>query len=149
MAEQIKYASVFRYDHGEEFNIYNIYKSFEEAKKGWKKDVKDFLSYGPDDASTLYLFELALSTSEMNQFKQHLKAFETEDEYSYDSKFTEFMEALYQNEGFKQITHMTCDGNYDIIKLAKQDGIGENKLFNDSKLYNKYLNKYIRKEICL
>lgn len=149
MAEQIKYISVFRYDDGCEFNIYNTYTSLDKAKKGWKKDVKDFLSYGPDDASTLYLFKLALDTNEMKQLKQHLQALKKDNEYVYDSEFIDFMEALYQNNHFERITYMTCDGNYEILEMAEHDGIDEDKLWSNEKLYKKYLNRYIKQEICL
>ena len=149
MTNVVKYVSVFRYDYGTEFSIYNTYTSLTEAKKGWKKDVKDFLSYGPDDASTLYLFELMLNADEMKQFEQHLNIYNKDDTYSDNPEFIEYMESLYQNKGFKRITCMTCDGNYDILKMAEQDGIDEDTLWSNEKLYKKYLNRYIKQEICI
>ena len=60
------YLTYFRYDRGECYSIYNLDTSLNRSLKSWKeKDLPNFLGYGPDDVSQLYLVKCDLTKSEV------------------------------------------------------------------------------------
>lgn len=137
------YLIVNRYDRDEFYNIYGkgIYTDLKEAKKDWKKELKSFFSMGPDDVNIIGLVQCQLSNSELKELEDHIKKFNTEDSYEYNSNFINFMkahlniydDAIYGPDGY--------DGASEIWQKAEDDGEDP----EDNKVFTKYFNKYYRK----
>lgn len=84
------YLTYFRYDRGESYSIYNLDTNFQRSWKSLKEtDLPNFLGYGPDDVSQLYLVRCNLTKSEV----QVLKDFMTSPN-SYDKDFYELMKRV-------------------------------------------------------
>lgn len=137
------YLIVSRYDRDEFYNIYGkgVYTDLEEAKKDWKKELKSFLSMGPDDVYIIGLVQCQLSDNELKELEDHIKKFDTEDSYEYNSNFINFMkahlniydDAIYGPDGY--------DGASEIWEEAEDNSEDP----EDDKVFTKYFNKYYRK----
>ena len=87
------YLTYYRYDRGECYSIYNLETSLQRSLKSWKEtDLPDFLGYGPDDVSQLYLIRCNLSKSEVQLIKDFMKS-----DKEYDKDFYELMERLHDD----------------------------------------------------
>lgn len=137
------YLIVSRYDRDEFYNIYGkgVYTDLKEAKKDWKKELKSFLGMGPDDVYVIGLVQCQLSNNELKELEDHIKKFDTEDSYEYNSNFIDFMKAhlnIYDNaicgpDGY--------DGASEIWEEAEDDGEDP----EDDKVFTKYFNRYYRR----
>ena len=84
------YLTYFRYDRGECYSIYNIETNLKRSLKHWTdEDLPDFLGYGPDDVSQLYLVRCDLTKSEVQVIKDFM---ESDEEYNKD--FWDLMEKI-------------------------------------------------------
>jgi hypothetical protein len=84
------YITYFRYDHGEEYSIYNLDTSLKRSLKHWdEEDHPSFLSYGPDDISQLYLVKCSLPVSDVETLKNYMTS-----EEDYDKKFYDLMKTI-------------------------------------------------------
>ena len=137
------YLIVSRYDRDEFYDIFGkgIYTDLEEAKKDWKKELKSFLSIGPDDVYILGLVQCQLNNNELRELEDHIKKLNTIDGYSYDKNFINFItthlniydDAIYGPDGY--------DGLCEIQEAIEDDGEDP----EDIKVFNKYFNRYYRK----
>ena len=101
------YLTYFRYDRGETYSIYNLETSLKRSLNHWyDKDVPNFLGYGPDDVSQLYLVKCNLSVSEVDIIKNFMNSNE-----DYDKDFYELMK--------------TIDNNSDEIRFTTGDEVWE------------------------
>lgn len=67
------YLTYSRYGRGEVYHIYNLDTNLARSLKSWnKKDLPDFLSYGADDISQLYLVRCDLTKSEIQLIKDFM-----------------------------------------------------------------------------
>lgn len=91
------YLTYFRYDRGESYSVYHIDTNLNRSVKSWKKeDLPNFLGYGPDDVSQLYLVRCNLKKSEIQLIKDYM---ESDEEYNKD--FYDLMERVHEdNEEF-------------------------------------------------
>lgn len=97
------YLTYFRYDRGEDYSIYNLDTNLKRSLKSWKeKDLPNFLSYGPDDVSQLYLVKCDLTKSEVQLIKDFMNSNEDYDKDFYDlmdSKVHDCYEEIYCTSG--------------------------------------------------
>ena len=69
------YLTYFRYDRGEYYSIYNLDTSLQRSVKSWKEnDLPNFLGYGPDDVSQLYLVKCDLTKDEVQLIKDFMES---------------------------------------------------------------------------
>ena len=59
------YVIFFRYDQGEDYEIYHIGNNLKVGKQVFNKEFVDFFGYGPDDCSQLWFCKLKDITPEM------------------------------------------------------------------------------------
>ena len=84
------YLTYFRYDRGESYSIYNLDTSFQRSWKSLKEtDLPNFLGYGPDDVSQLYLVKCDLTKSEVQVLTDYMNS-----NKDYDKDFFELMKKV-------------------------------------------------------
>ena len=84
------YLTYFRYDRGETYSIYNLETNLKRSLKSWKEtDLPNFLGYGPDDVSQLYLVKCDLTKSEVQIIKDFM-----ESDKEYDKDFYDLMKII-------------------------------------------------------
>lgn len=87
------YVTYFRYDRGESYSIYHIDTSMRSSVQHWReKDLPDFLGYGPDDVSQLYLQRCDLTKTEIEVLKESM----TSGSDSYDIEFDNLIDSIYK-----------------------------------------------------
>ena len=144
---KVAYLIVDRYEHHEFYDIYGkgIYNSFEEAKADWKKELYDFLAYGPDDCHSFMLVQLELTDEEYTKLEQLVTDYKdgTVDREAED--FTKNMEALVYRPESKQIYSEDDSANVEICEMAEADGYSNNDLTDNPDTYSTYFEKYYNK----
>jgi hypothetical protein len=86
------YLTYYRYDRGESYSVYNIDRSLQRAYAHWKeKDLPDFLGYGPDDVSQLYLIRCDISKTELEILKEAKNALS-----DFDIEFDNLMDSIHE-----------------------------------------------------
>jgi hypothetical protein len=106
------YITYFRYDRGETYSIYNLDTNLKRSLKSWKEtDLPNFLGYGPDDVSQLYLVKCDLTKSEV----QIIKDFMSSDK-EYDKDFYDLMDRLHDNS--EEICFTSGDGIWEVIDFV-------------------------------
>ena len=96
------YLTYFRYDRGEEYSIYNLDTSFQRSWTSLKEtDLPNFLGYGPDDVSQLYLVKCDLTKSEVQLLKDFMDSTEeyNKDFYELMNKVHTYSEELWGTSG--------------------------------------------------
>lgn len=87
------YVTYFRYDRGESYSIYHIDTSMRSSVQHWKeKDLPNFLGYGPDDVSQLYLLRCNLTKTEIEVLKESM----TSGSDSYDVEFDNLIDSIHE-----------------------------------------------------
>ena len=104
------YITYFRYSRDENYTIYHIDLNKTKAKNHYKKeDLPSFLSYGPDDESTLVCQEVELTDSEYNKLLELSEKVE-----DYDRETIDFMTKIYDSAD-EFIYSDSCETNLDLI----------------------------------
>lgn len=134
---QATYILASRYEDDEWYTIYATYKTLEEAKKDWKKELKSFFEYGPDDCTSLILAKCELSEEQFNKLQDHIKQCDVDDMHMYDEEFTAFMREIFYDHGDK-IHWEGCDGVFEIHERAEDNGEDP----EDNKVFTKYFDQY-------
>lgn len=60
------YVIFYRYDRGEQYDVYYVGHKLADAKKQYNEEVVKFFSYGPDDVSQLWFVEMALDKAQLD-----------------------------------------------------------------------------------
>ena len=157
------YLTYFRYDRGEYYSIYNLDTSLQRSVKSWKEnDLPNFLGYGPDDVSQLYLVKCDLTKDEVQLIKDFMESGK-----EYDKDFYDLMEQLHdRNEEIYSTTGDECwsvvefvceycrtnllfvefHNYYSTLNFNDEDELRDQiqeLIFNDDDLWDKVLKKYI------
>ena len=158
------YLTYFRYDRGETYTIYNLDTSFQRSLKSLKEtDLPNFLGYGPDDVSQLYLVKCNLTKSEIQIIKDFMESDEEYDKDFWDlmKKIDDCTEELYCTSGDEvwSVVDFVCEycktyilfdefhSHYSTLNFDDEDELKEQIqeiIFNDDKLWEKILKKYIK-----
>ena len=148
------YITYDRYEHNEWFNIFQITTKMSEVRKEYKKNLIDFISYGPDDCHSYQIQIVDLTKEEYELLKNHIN---DTIEYNED-ECMELMEKIYDECRWCHYPNSNClvstDGcsdNVDMIDFwIEYKGLDENDrdqieedIYNDETLYQKVLKKYI------
>ena len=91
------YMILDRYESAEFYHIFGdgIYTDKNKAVEDYKKELKDFQAYGPDDGHTFMLFQFDLEDVDLAALKEYYnKYLANSSDYAYDEDFTDFMENL-------------------------------------------------------
>lgn len=91
------YMILDRYEHAEFYHIFGdgIYTDLNKATEDYKKELKDFQAFGPDDCHTFMLVQFNLEDVDLAKLQEHYnKYLANSDDYAYDEDFTDFMENL-------------------------------------------------------
>lgn len=149
------YITYDRYEHNEWFYIYQVTHKLSEVIRDYKKNLKDFISYGPDDCHS-YQIQI------VNLPKERIENLKTKDNYPIESgdDLYYLMEAIYKNCDFGPDTKnclLQTDGsdNFELVDFwieennldpdeVDRDEL-ESEIFDNVDLYNEVLNKYIDK----
>ena len=158
------YLTYFRYDRGECYSIYNLDTSRQRSVKSWKEnDLPNFLGYGPDDVSQLYLVKCDLTKDEVQLIKDFMNSNEEYNKDFYDlmnNKVHDNCEQLYGSSGDEcwEIVDFVCEycrtivlfnefhTYYSTLNFNDEDELREQiqeLIFNDDDLWEIVLKKYI------
>ncbi len=147
------YITYDRYEHDEWFNIYQITTKMSEVRKEYKKNLIDFISYGPDDCHSYQIQIVDLTKEEYELLKSHVD--NTIDD---DDEFMELMIKIYDEcrwchypDSNCLISTDGCSDNVDMVDFwIEYKGLDEDDrdqieedIYNDENLYQKVLKKYI------
>lgn len=104
------YLTYFRYDRGECYSIYSLDTSLNRSLRSWKeKDLPNFLGYGPDDVSQLYLVKCDLTKSEVQLIKDFM-----ESDKEYDKDFYDLMSNKVHN-CYEEICCTSGDEIWEVV----------------------------------
>lgn len=137
---KVIYILATRYEHDEWYNIHATYETLAEAEKNWKKELKSFFKYGPDDCTSFILAKCELSEEQFEELQYHIKQCDEKDMHAYNEGFTTFMREIFYDNGEK-IHWEGCDGAFEIYEKAEDKGEDP----EDDKVFTKYFNRYYRK----
>lgn len=147
------YITYDRYEHDEWFNIYQITTKMSEVRKEYKKNLIDFISYGPDDCHSYQIQIVDLTKEEYELLKSHV-----DNTIEDDDEFMELMIKIYDEcrwchypDSNCLISTDGCSDNVDMVDFwIEYKGLDENDrdqieedIYNDETLYQKVLKKYI------
>jgi hypothetical protein len=108
------YLTYFRYDRGECYSIYNLETNLKRSLKHWTdEDLPDFLGYGPDDVSQLYLVKCNLTKSEVQIIKDFM---ESDEEYNKD--FWDLMEKI--DDDREEICCTSGDEVWEVLDFVRK-----------------------------
>ena len=106
------YLTYYRYDRGESYSIYNMDTNLQKSLKSLKEtDLPNFLGYGPDDVSQLYLVKCELTKSEVQLIKDFMTS--TED---YNKDFYELMEKVHTYS--EELWSTTGDEVWSVVEFV-------------------------------
>lgn len=106
------YLTYFRYDRGEEYSIYNLDTNLKRSWKSLKEsDLPNFLGYGPDDVSQLYLVRCELTKSEVEVLKDSMTSSE-----GYDKKFYDLMKKIDRES--EELWNTTGDESWSVVEFV-------------------------------
>lgn len=90
-----------RYENAEFYVLYGkgIYTDLQEALNDYKKELKSFLTSGPDDCHTFSLTECHLNYDELKILQRFVELYNNGALEEYDDKWTAFMEKIIRNDG--------------------------------------------------
>lgn len=150
------YITYDRYEHDEWFNLYQITTKMSEVRKEYKKNLIDFISYGPDDCHSYQIQIVDLTKEEYELLKSHI-----DDTVEDEDEVMELMIRIYEECVPCQYPNSNClistDGcsdNWELVHYyGKKKGLDtedddvyyevEEELFGDNDLYEQELEKYI------
>ena len=150
------YITYDRYEHNEWFNIYQITTKMSEVRKEYKKNLIDFITYGPDDCHSYQIQIVDLTKEEFELIKNHIDNTVGYDDN--DDDLMKLMEKIYDECRWCQYTDTNCllctDGCSDYVDMVdfwiEYKGLDENDrdqieddIYNDDTLFQKVLKKYI------
>jgi hypothetical protein len=156
------YLTYFRYDRGECYSIYNLDTSLNRSLKSWKeKDLPNFLGYGPDDVSQLYLVKCDLTKSEVQLIMDFMNSNQEYDEDFYDlmdNKVHDHYEEICSTSGDEilEVVDFVCEycrtyllynyfQNYN-LNFNDEDELKEQIheiIFTDDQIWDVVIKKYI------
>lgn len=153
------YITYFRYDRGEQYSIYNLDTSLQRSVKSWyNEDLPNFLGYGPDDVSQLYLVKCSLPKSDVEIIKNFMNSNEDYDEDFYNLMETvdDIGEEIFCTSGdevwevleffCKRFRRFIDPSKYSITGSEDEDELREilqEILFDNDDLWDKVLKYYI------
>ena len=146
------YITYDMYEHAEWFDIYQVTTKMSEVKKDYKKNLFEFLSYGPDDCHSYQIQIVDLTEEEYKLLSSQVGKVinSTNKEVVY-----ELMERISDDCLWCQYDDTNCllctDGSTDIDNLGdslRTQGLDDDEIeqiYNDEDQYKKQLKKYIDK----
>lgn len=151
------YITYDRYERNEWFNIYQITTKMSEVKKDYKKNLFDFISYGPDDCHSFQVQIVEMTKQEYEQFMSWINEDQSlEDRGSNSSELFNKMVEIYEKVNENNTLLMTdgCSDNGDIIHYyGSKKGLDtddddiyyevQEELLSDDDLFRKVLKNYI------
>ena len=97
------YVTYSRYDRGESYSIYHIDTSMRSSVQHWKeKDLPNFLGYGPDDVSQLYLIRCDLTGPEIEVLQEARTS-----QSDFDIEFENLMDSIHEEVDEDDIIYLT------------------------------------------
>lgn len=153
------YITYDRYEHDEWYSVYSIETNKRRAIKQCKKDLFDFISYGPDDCHSFQLQRVQMTKEEHKRLcelvnKKDYVEFDKGEEGELKKILMDIFDKC--NWGDEDVIIFTdgCSDNVDLIEFyCARHGISpddedaidevENLLNNDTDLYEETLRKYI------
>jgi hypothetical protein len=159
------YLTYFRYDRGECYSIYNLDTSLNRSLKSWReKDLPNFLGYGPDDVSQLYLVKCDLTKSEVQVIKDFMDSDKDYDKDFYNlmnNKVHKCHEEICGTSGDEtwEVVNFTCEYCNTMVLFTEflpyrstldfddKDTLREQVqeiLFHDDQMWETVLKKYIK-----
>jgi len=143
------YITYDRYEHNEWFNLYQVTTKMSEVRKDYKKNLIDFITYGPDDCHSYQIQIVNLTKEEYELLKNHI-----DNTIEYDDKCMELMTKIYEESDPDSNCILFTDGCSDWIDMVdfwiEYKGLDENDrdqieedIQNDETLFQKVLKKYI------
>ena len=143
------YITYDMYEHDEWFNIYQITPKMSEVKKDYKKNLLDFLSYGPDDCHSYQIQIVDLTEEDYKLLSSQVG--KTIDPTN--KKVYELMKRIGDDCIWCQYDDTNCllctDGCTDIDNLddsLRNQGLDDDEIeqiYYDEDQYKKQLKKYI------
>lgn len=139
-----------RYEHDEFIVIHHIGTDEDTSIQEFKKNLKDFLSFGPDDCHSFRLVQVDLKNKDYNRLMKlpledslegddHDFFVELSDDYDFDCNLVCYED----NSGNYEIVNMYCeDHNLDSDDDDVWDEVND-LLRDDEDLYETYINKYV------
>ena len=111
------YVTYFRYDRGETYSIYHLDTSMRNSIKHWKEeDLPNFLGYGPDDVSQLYLIRCNLTKTEVEVLKESMTS-GNED----DIEFNNLIDSIHKETDDNDLIYCTTgDENFDVLQWFQE-----------------------------
>jgi len=99
----IIYLITDRYEHAEFYVLYGkgIYTDMQEALNDYEKELKYFLTSGPDDCHTFSLTECHLNDDELKTLQHFIELYNNDQLEEYDDKWTAFMEKIVRDDGIE------------------------------------------------
>jgi hypothetical protein len=136
------------YDGNEWVVIHHVGTDMTESVQEFKKNLKDYLSIGPDDCHSFNLIKVNLKNKDYDR----LMTITLQNDLDEDD--LEFFTELEETYNFDYICYDDHSGNYEIVKLycednnldSEDDDVFEDVfelLMNDEYLYETYINKYL------
>lgn len=106
------YLTYYRYDRGESYSVYHIDRSLKNAVKHWKEeDLPDFLGYGPDDVSQLYLIKCDLSKPEIEVLQDAIT-----NPSDFDIEFENLIDTIHEDCDNDDVIYCTTgDENFEVL----------------------------------
>lgn len=143
------YITYDMYEHDEWFNIYQITLKMSEVKKDYKKNLLDFLSYGPDDCHSYQIQIVDLTEEDYKLLSSQVgKIIDPTNKEVY-----ELMKRIGDDYIWCQYDDTNCllctDGCTDIDNLddsLRNQGLDDDEIeqiYYDEDQYKKQLKKYI------
>ena len=140
-----KYYIVFNSYGSESFNIHGVCTKKSDGVKLFKEQIKDFLSYGPDDITYLRLVKVELEPEEVEVLKLNNDS----------TEILELLEDEIWSRDCDELLVEGCDTIYtEIIPSYCRDhnlnpddeddfDEGQEILLNDDEMFSNYINRYI------
>lgn len=136
------------YDGNEWVVIHHVGTDMTESVQEFKKNLKDYLSMGPDDCHSFNLIKVNIKNKDYDR----LMTITLREELNEDD--LEFFTELEETYNFDYICYDDHSGNYEIVKLYCEDNSLDSEdddvfedvfelLMNDEKLYETYIDKYL------
>ncbi len=136
------------YDGNEWVVIHHVGTDMTESVQEFKKNLKEYLSIGPDDCHSFNLIKVNLKNKDYDRLMTITL------QTDLDEDDLEFFTELEETYNFDYICYDDHSGNYEIVKLYCEDNSLDSEdddvfedvfelLMNDEKLYETYIDKYL------
>jgi len=148
------YITYDRYEHDEWFSIDQVTLDWEDVEKEWKKNLYEFINYGPDDCHSYQIQEVELEIEEYQRLRDIV-----DNHYDLDGEDNELMSRIFDQCDWNnpESCHLCTDGCSDFLEMINyycgergldpededvNDEVTE-LLQNDTKVFEDTLTKYI------